>query len=317
MPAPPTDLMEKAARLLAAFLADKTPATARAYRADLDAFARHLGGLEVTAAVADLLGWSPIEAQARGRDYRQALKDAGLAANTINRRLASLRSLVRHARLAMGFVGWDILLRPMRTVIIRDTAGPPQEVIEAMFLRAREQGGGKGFRDVALLAMLYGVALRRSEVVELDCVHLSLDGIRPMVSIKGKGRHDREEIAVSDDVRGVLLAWLTARGTDPGPMFTTMSRAYGDQPMRRLSGEGLAYVVRRLGEKANAPKRVAPHALRHAGITAAVAKSEHDETNAFDIAQFARHRNIQTTRLYIDNRDMTAYISGRIMARML
>src|SRR3954453_14446022 len=96
--APPPDLLGPAARLAAAFFAGRSPHTLRAYRRDLEDFARFAGGASAEAAGRLLLAGGQGPANEGALRYRASLLECGLAPATVNRRLAALRSLVKLAR---------------------------------------------------------------------------------------------------------------------------------------------------------------------------------------------------------------------------
>src|SRR5262245_53182407 len=90
--AAPPDLLGPAARLAAAFLAGRSPHTLRAYRRDLEAFARFADGTSAEDAGRLLLAGGQGPANELALRYRAALLERGLAPATVNRRLAALRS---------------------------------------------------------------------------------------------------------------------------------------------------------------------------------------------------------------------------------
>ena len=58
----------------------------------------------------------------------------------------------------------------------------------------------KGIRDNAILSLMYSLALRRSELINTDLVHLSLgDGDEPStISIIGKGKTQRTKLSIPE-----------------------------------------------------------------------------------------------------------------------
>src|SRR2546423_13155980 len=94
------------AELIHRFLSGRSPRTVQAYRADLDNFAR-VRARPLVEAVAELLA-----ADADGgcrvlRGFAAQLRREGRAAATIDRRVSTLRLLVRQARDG-GLVGWSL-----------------------------------------------------------------------------------------------------------------------------------------------------------------------------------------------------------------
>src|SRR5437660_1206522 len=99
-----------AARLLRAFLSGRKAETITAYRQDLEDFQAFIQAPSLEQAASLLLARGPGEANALALDYKAQLMDRELAANTINRRLTALRSLVKLGR-KFGFKVWAHGLR--------------------------------------------------------------------------------------------------------------------------------------------------------------------------------------------------------------
>ena len=84
--------------LIETFLQGRTSETRRAYGQDLQDFAAFLGAPDIDAAARTLLSQEPGTANLIVLEYRTHLSERELSPSTINRRLASLRSLVKMAR---------------------------------------------------------------------------------------------------------------------------------------------------------------------------------------------------------------------------
>jgi integrase/recombinase XerC len=136
------------------------------------------------------------------------------------------------------------------------------------------------------------MALRRGEVVSLDLTHLDMEGGR--LSIIGKGRTQRESLSIPTRVLASLRTWVEIRGSHDGPLFTALDRGHHGH---RLDGSAVYRLVSELGEAVGLVTR--PHGLRHAGITAALDKTN---GNTRMVQRFSRHRSLETLSLYDDNR---------------
>jgi SAM-dependent methyltransferase len=113
----------RAGTLVERFLASRSAATARAYAADLEDFARSRG-TSVEVAVMELL--QNLETSRRQLlDYALRLRRRGLAPSTVRRRLGTLRSLLQLAR-EQGLIVWAAEL-------------PMEEVVEAVMTELAEQ----------------------------------------------------------------------------------------------------------------------------------------------------------------------------------
>jgi site-specific recombinase XerD len=103
-------------RLLDTFLAGRNPRTLAAYQADLEDYRRFMEAIMEAIpwdvptagdAVRWLLGGSERLANSEADRYRSKMIKRGLPVTTINRRLATLRSLVKLAN-AHGLVTWTL-----------------------------------------------------------------------------------------------------------------------------------------------------------------------------------------------------------------
>ena len=279
-------------RLIKAFLSGRNKRTLNAYSRDLEDF-REQTGHETTS---DLAGWLLSlphgEANGAALDYRASMVDRGLGPATVNRRLASIRSMVKLANV-LGMVPWKLEVANIKGQSYRDTRGPGKAGFKGVLTLMEQRRDPKGLRDLAAVRLLHDLGLRRGEVVSLDLEHVDLDA--GTVSVLGKGRNQREAITLPDQTRDSLFTWIQARGKEPGPLFTSFDRAgKGDG---RLTGAGLYAVVRKLGHEAGIKLR--PHGLRHLAITTAL---DLTEGNTRAVQRFSRHRDIRTLQLYDDNR---------------
>ena len=205
--------------------------TRRAYAQDLRDCARFLAALsdEVGPDVSELLDGAtyvarkllpkgPGMANAVVSEYRNHLRDDGLAPATVNRRLAAVRSLVKAARL-FGLVTWKLEVSGVKSRSYRDTSGPGLKGFKRMMAKARADDTAKGVRDRAILRLLWDLALRRSEVVGLDVEDVDLERGRLMVH--GKGRGEPELMTLPDGTKAALGRWLKVRGEHDGALFTS------------------------------------------------------------------------------------------------
>ncbi len=165
--------------------------TLEAYRSDLQQFGEFLartGRDPLQAGPADLAQF--VSELADGRDGRRPV-----AAATLQRKIACLRSFYRHLRREQ-LLDRDptAQLRPPRAsgrlpkVLSRD---------EVARLLAQPQGGSPAaVRDRALLETMYACGLRASEAIDLTLADLDLDGghrARAGQGLQGAAGADREQ----------------------------------------------------------------------------------------------------------------------------
>ena len=143
----------------------------------------------------------------------------------------------------------------------------PKE-IRALF-EACGEAGPQAARDAALLAILLGCGLRRTEAARLDIEHL--DRTEATLRVIGKGNHER--IApMSAGVRTALDAWLVARGDAPGPLLCAMTGKGNRITRRRLHTESIRLILKRRARQAGI-RLCTPHDLRRTFITSLLDQS--------------------------------------------
>ncbi len=278
--------------LVAAFFQGRNPGTVKAYRRDLSDFREFLGAASLEEAARLLLGKDQGQANALCFSYKAKLLEEELSGATINRRLAALKSLVKLARL-VGLCVFTLEVEGVEVEAVRDTKGPGPEGVKKLLALVEHRQDKKSRRDLALLRLLYDLALRRGEVCSLDVEHVDLAG--GGLWVLGKGRKQRQRLTLPPKAKDALAAWLRERGTAPGALFVALDVAsYG----KRLLGDGLCKIIKTLGKKAGL--RVRPHGLRHAAITRALDATNGDIRR---VRQFSRHKSLDMLLIYDDARE--------------
>ena len=271
------------------YLARLGAGSRRTMRTALNSIAALLTGGRCSA---DTLDWSRL-----GYQHTAALR-AALAARyqpaTANKHLAALRGVLREAwqlgQMTAEQYHRAANLRTVRaTTLPRGRALGPGE-LRALFRVCHEDQRPSGVRDSALLALLYGAGLRRSEVIALDDTDYDRDTGALRVRA-AKGRKDRIGYA-SNGSRAALAAWLQVRGDFPGPLFWPIDQA-GRMVARRMTAQSVLEILRRRAGLAGV-SRFSPHDLRRTFISDLLDAGADIST----VAGLAGHANVQTTARY-------------------
>lgn len=141
-------------------------------------------------------------------------------------------------------------------------------------------------RDLALTEFLYASGLRVSEVISLD--RTSIDFITREATVIGKGGKERR-FYLSEVCAEYLRQYLNSRCDDNAALFVGTK-----SPYRRLTKEGVEYIVKDLGRRAGV-SNVHPHRFRRTLATDLVRKGVPIQ----DVAQILGHSDLRTTQVYV------------------
>jgi site-specific recombinase XerD len=279
--------------------------TRRAYAADVRAFdawvrAKGLG---------DALAASP----AVVADFLTEQADAGLKPATLTRRLAAIRYMVAEAQ-ELGRLDPNVPV-PTDAKVVRDamagirrTVGTAQRKAApatADRLRAMLDACGdglQGLRDRALLALGFGGAFRRGELVALTVadIEATADGlmvrlVRSKTDQEGRG----QQVPVLDGprlrVKAALEDWIAAAGITEGPVFRTLGKGGRVLP-RALTDRSVADIVKLRAEQAGLdPALFSGHSLRAGFLTSAATAG----ASVFSMMAVSRHRKVDTLAGYV------------------
>lgn len=286
----------EADELIAAFLSGKSPKTIEAYKRDLEDFRQFLDARDMDHVARIFLSNSLHRANHLALKYKTYLvEERKLQPTTVNRKLASVRSLTDMAY-TLGMVNWKVRIKNQKVESnSRDTKGPGKSGVQKLQEEVGKRTDPKGLRDQALLHILYDLALRRSEVVGLDLDDVDLE--QGTLRILGKGRLQKETLSIPTRTRKVLKEWIDLRGNQEGPLFVNFHHD-GTVNGKRLTADGLYYVVKHLGKKTG--QKVRPHGLRHTSISEAVRRTQAIGMDVTKVLKFSRHKNLNTLQVYID-----------------
>jgi integrase/recombinase XerC len=254
--------------------------------------------LSVRDALTRLFRQSSPSAHEVALGFRSHLLSANLSAASINRHLATLRSVTKIARL-LGMMTWYLEVGNLRAEGRRDMRGPAADEVHKML--ALTSGDTESeTRDAAILLTLYCVGLRVSEVCGLRLEDTDLSGGSTLV--KGKGRRERERVPLPTAVVSSIRRYLKHRGLQPGPLFQRCGRGRTTQ-MNPLATRSVFRIVRQLGQQVGL--HVGCHSLRHSSITTAAELGEQVGLGLDKVRAHSRHRSITTLMIYVDGQNRT------------
>ena len=231
-----------------------------------------------------------------------ALREDGYAPNTSSLYVNAVRGVMNEAW-RMSLISQEHLLK-MRTV----KAAPGTRLSQGRNLRRaliREMMDvcaadprPHGLRDAAVIGILYGSGMRKSESVNLDLAQINFD--ERSLRVIGKGNKELIKYAPGWAF-AKLQAWLEFRreqlkeGEQDDSFLFNRIRRGSHITRERITKHAIYYIARQRGQQVGV--KIMPHDFRRSFITRVI--EEHD----LSIAQkLAHHTNIQTTANY-DVRD--------------
>ena len=256
--------------------------TRQAYERDLRLFCKTLGFKNSDALV------NVSREQITG--YMTQLKEKGLAAATIARKLAAIKAFYRFMT-AEGYMDAN-----PAEVVEAGTKGIklPRVLSEDEVVRLLNQPDittAEGFRDRTMLEVLYATGMRVSKLINLTLERVDLN----MKYIIAFGKGSKERIVPLGSVAAEFLQQYLEKVR---PKLTHEDRntnivflAFGGHELTR---QRFWQIIRAYGRKANINKALTPHILRHSFAT-------HLLDNGADlrsVQELLGHSDISTTQIY-------------------
>jgi site-specific recombinase XerD len=212
---------------------------------------------------------------------------------TANRMMAALRGCLKECRrlelMPAEAYATAVDVEPVRGSTLPAGRGLSQAELRALLEACRRDLKPQGRRDAALIAVLYGGGLRRSELAALAVDDVMLQG---ELRIRcGKG-HKARTVYLGDGAQRALDAWMVVRGTAPGPLFLAINKG-GCILGTPLCGQAVERILRKRGVGAGVAPFV-PHDLRRSFISDLIDNG----ADLVAVQQLAGHANVQTTARY-------------------
>jgi site-specific recombinase XerD len=236
--------------------------------------------------------------------WRVSLEARGLGSSSIIIRMSAIRKLAAEAAdnglLAPELAAGIARVRSAKTQGIRTGNWLSLRQAQAL-LSAPDVATLKGLRDRAIIAVLLGCGLRRSEVAALTFGHVQQrDGRWCIVDLVGK--HGRVRTAPMPNwVKVAIDAWTTVGALTDGRVFRPVNRA--DQVGGAVLSEKVVWqLIKPYAETAGVPG-IAPHDLRR--TCAKLCRAGGGELE--QIQMLLGHASVQTTERYLGTRQDLAH----------
>ena len=231
-------------------------------------------------------------------EYISGLEVEGYKSTTLKRRITAIRGFFDWLE-ALGVLqnnpAHRQLVRRIRSVGKRDRTLYLTEQQAARLIGAASQAGEAAPRDSALLSTMLHCVLRRSEVAAMNVEHVRPLGHYWILDLpQTKGGAD-QYVKIPAHVVEELERMKNHYGFTSGPLWRSLSN---NNRGRRLSPGAIYEIIRRTARRAGLPE-IGAHTLRHTGCTLAIEAG----ASLQQVQTHARHKNIETTMVYVHQRD--------------
>ena len=221
--------------------------------------------------------------------YMHRLIDRGKSAATVTRALASLKCLYRWLQ-QIGQCDHN----PTKEVKAEKVERKLPQILsnkEVELLLAQPRCvDPKGYRDHAMLEVLYATGIRVSELISLDIENVNLSGCFIVCTGKGKSRiiplYQGAVKALSDYIKNVRPG-LVAEGETA--LFVNMNG-------ERMSRQGFWKIIKQYGNKAEIEMEITPHVLRHTFATHLI----NNGAALKSVQVMLGHSDVSTTHMYLN-----------------
>ena len=222
------------------------------------------------------------------QEYVKRLEQLGKSPATMSRFLASSKSFYAYM-FAKGYIKTN----PTAALKAQKVQRKYPEILTnkevELFLEQPQCVDAKGFRDHAMLELLYATGIRVSELIDLDVDDLNLPAGLVVCRSKGKERsiplYPGAVKALQDYVQHIRERIVT--NDEEKALFVNMNG-------ERMTRQGFWKIIKFYQEKADIKKDITPHMLRHSFA----AHLLENGADLHSIQEMLGHADISSTQIY-------------------
>ena len=270
------------------YLAGKPSAVGRrGLQRSLDRAAEILTGGLAKSALA--VNWAEVRYQ-HVAALRAALMEQDAKPATINHVLAAVRGTLREAW-KLELIDAESLARITNVPNVKASTIPAGRHVDVAEVAALFRACGDtpvGARDAAMISMLYGCGLRRSEAVAVQLADYDQGTVIVRV---GKGRKERIVYCPAGG-RDAIDAWVDRRGSWPGALLCPVAKG-GRIQQRAMTAQAVMMRLRFIAQLARVPQ-FSPHDLRRSFVGELLAAG----ADISSVQQLVGHSSVTTTQRY-------------------
>ena len=220
--------------------------------------------------------------------YIKSLSAQGKSVSTVTRAIASLKSFYTYLQ-SSHFVSTN----PAKQIApVKNERKLPQILTSKevdLFLEQPKCNDAKGYRDKAMLELLYATGIRVSELIELNLYNVNLSASIIRCESRGKERmiplYPSAVRALSEYINHVRPQMIDQQ--DEQALFVNLNG-------HRMTRQGFWKIIKYYQDKAGIQKEITPHTLRHS-FAAHLLENGADLRS---IQEMLGHADISSTQIY-------------------
>jgi integrase/recombinase XerD len=252
--------------------------------------------------LAQFVAYLEKQAPSKPEDWRQVHKETLVAfilhmrereytASTVARKIAAVKSLF-HFLVAEGYLKDDptaTLDSPRLKKRLPRTLS--HEDVDRLIEQPSKYATPKGYRDRALLEMLYATGMRVTEIVTLKLGDVNMASGSVRVT-HGKGRKERI-IPIHPQAVEALEEYLQ-KGRIHMAKSSAEQSVFLNNQGKGLTRQGLWLIIKQYVDEVGISHEVTPHTLRHSFATHLLSRG----AKLPDVQKLLGHANVSTTQIY-------------------
>ena len=221
-------------------------------------------------------------------EYIQHLRESGKSVATVSRNIASIKNLY-------SYLGIHQIVKqsPATKLTTEKNVQKLPQILTSqevnLLLEQPKCIDAKGFRDKAMLELLYATGMRVTELIELNVGDVNLTA----AVVRCHGRNKERFVPIYpaavkalDDYIRLVRPQMLADPTD-----STLFVNIGGE---RMSRQGFWKIIKHYQKKANIEKDITPHTLRHSFA----AHLLENGADIHDIQEMLGHADVSSTQIY-------------------
>ena len=220
--------------------------------------------------------------------YIQHLRDSGKSVATVSRCIASIKNLY-------SYLGIHQIIKqsPATKLTTEKNVQKLPQILTSqevnLLLEQPKCIDAKGYRDKAMLELLYATGMRVTELIDLDVSDVNLTA----AVVRCHGRNKERFIPLYpaavkalDEYIHLVRPQMLADPNDP-TLFVNIGG-------ERMSRQGFWKIIKHYQKKANIDKDITPHTLRHSFA----AHLLENGADIHDIQEMLGHADVSSTQIY-------------------